>query len=310
MIRDIDLYRFARRELSAQANVTFVEGHVNRIEDGVDEARVIAGRHTFTGQWVFDSTFGPSGNIPDPARYHDLKMHFKGWEIETSTPAFDPQAATFLDFRTPQKQSVRFFYVLPLSERRALVEYTLISPAVLRSGEYEQALRAYIRKTLGIPEYRLVREEGGVLPLTDRPFARRLGQRIMAIGAKGGRVKPTTGYAFTRIQRDSAAILQSLLNAGHPFDVPEDSARYRLYDALMLDIMSRHGEAVQSIFGALFKHNPVDRVFRFLDETGSVWENLALIATLPPRLFLQAIPRLAERRSAPSNRGRVEAVNG
>ena len=96
-----------------------------------------------------------------------------------------------------------------------------------------------------------------------------------------------------RIQDDSAAIVQSLLKRGHPFGVPADSRRYRLYDSIMLEIMSRHGGQVGPIFAAMFKHNPIDRIFRFLDEAGSIWENLVLIPTLPPRLFLEALLRLA-----------------
>jgi hypothetical protein len=39
----------------------------------------------------------------------------------------------------------------------------------------------------------------------------------------------------------------------------------------------------------MFKNNSIGRVFRFLDEVASPWENFLLIATLPPRLFLQAL---------------------
>ena len=111
----------------------------------------------------------------------------------------------------------------------------------------------------------------------------------MNIGTRGGRIKPSTGYAFVRIQQDSQAIVRSLLDNGHPFDVPSDSRRYRLYDSLMLDIMQHHGDGIKPIFTALFKNNPITRVLRFLDEQGSPAENALLIASLPPKLFLQAL---------------------
>ena len=57
----------------------------------------------------------------------------------------------------------------------------------------------------------------------------------------------------------------------------------------MLQIMDRHGDQIEPIFAALFKKNPIERVLRFLDEAASLWENLSLIATLPPALFLQAL---------------------
>ena len=190
----------------------------------------------------------------------------KAGRLKHRSSAFDPSAATFLDFRTPQNGATRFFYVLPFDERHALVEYTLFSNMPLLPREYEQAMQAYLRDVLKIDEYRLTRQEGGVIPITDQPYPRRLGGRVMAIGMQGGRIKPSTGFAFMRVQSDSAAIVQSLLKHDQPFDVPEDSARYRLYDSMLLDIMEREPEQIQSIFAALFKRNSIEHVLSFLDE--------------------------------------------
>jgi lycopene beta-cyclase len=219
-------------------------------------------------------------------------MQFKGWEIETPCLAFNPQVARLFDFRTPQNGAMRFFYVMPYTECRALVEYTLFSSGVHRQDDYEQALRHYVGHTLGVQDYTVVSEENGAVPLTDYAFPRRLGAHIMSIGAKAGRIKPSTGYSFLRVQKDAAAIVESLLRTGHPFDVPADAPFYRLCDSIMLNIMAQLGEQIKPIFTALFRNNPIERVLRFLDETATPAENMALIASLPPRRFLQALWRL------------------
>ena len=296
MIRGIDFYRFVRAELSARANVDFVQGAVERIQDDAQAARVIVGGHAYCGAWVFDGLLGPSEFKPDPSRYHHLMQHFRGWVIETDRAAFDPHAPTLFDFRTPQNGAMRFVYTLPFSERCALIEYTLFSADVLRREEYERGLRDYIETRLEIRDYQIVEEENGVIPMTDRPFPRRLGQRVMSIGTKGGRVKPSTGYAFLRVQRDSAAIVQSLLKRDHPFDVPGDSAWYRLHDSIMLNLMLRDGDLIRPLFTALFKNNPIRRIFRFLDEAGPPWQDVRLLASLPPWPFLRALLRVCARR--------------
>lgn len=283
MIRGIDFYRFVRDALSAYPNVEFLQGTVERIDDGSDQARASVDGQIYTGKWIFDSRFRFSTFKPDPARTHSLRQHFIGWVIETPGKAFNPQAATFLDFRTPQKNEMRFFYVLPFSERQALVEYVLLSP-----DDYDQALKDYLESALGIKDYRILAREAGVNPLSDYPFRRRAGRRVMTIGTLGGRVKPSSGYAFTRIQRDSAAIVHSLLQEGHPFNVPGTPGLYRLCDSLMLQVMYHQGGRIKSIFTAMFKNNPIERIFHFLDETASPWENLSMMASLPPWLFLWA----------------------
>jgi lycopene beta-cyclase len=292
MVRGIDFYRFARQELAADGNVEFLQGRVERIQDGKETAVVSVDGKTYTADWAFDSRFNPASLRPGPSHYHHLNLHFRGWEIETTQDVFDPEVMTLLDFRTPQKGDARFFYILPFSARRALVEYTLFTSGRSSRDESEPALREYLRSSLGVQDYRVIRAESGLILATDQPFPRRGGCHIMNIGTRAGRVKPTTGYAFTRIQQDSAAIVASLLRFGHPFAVPKDSARYQLYDTILLQIMYRHGEQVKPIFTELFKNNPFERVLRFLDEAAPLKENLRLIATLPPQDFIQALLRV------------------
>jgi lycopene beta-cyclase len=114
----------------------------------------------------------------------------------------------------------------------------------------------------------------------------------MAIGAKAGRVKPSTGYSIMRVQRDAEAIVQSLVQHGHPFDVPDDSDWYRLLDRVMLEIMQEDGESLAQIFTAMFTRNPAERILHFLDERASVAEQAALIASLPAGEFVKALGRL------------------
>jgi lycopene beta-cyclase len=284
---------------------------------------VVVDGQSFSGSWVFDSTLPPSlrGSVPTSLRasfakqspaatdeiassssgllamttdghYHHLNQHFRGWEIETDRPVFNPQLPTLFDFRTPQAGHMCFVYTLPLAENRALIEYTLFSSHLLTLEEYDAGLKTYIEDVLNIKQYTINHVEAGVIPMTDHPFPRRLGQRVMSIGTKGGRVKPSTGYAFLRIQRDSAAIVQSLIAHGQPFAIPGRRGRFGLHDSILLNIMTRHPDDLKPIFTIMFKHNPIQRIFRFLDETATLSEEVRFIASLPPWRFLQALFRL------------------
>ncbi len=288
MIRGIDFYNFAQQQLAAHPNVTFLQGNLQAVQDGPDQAQVQVDGQVLAGDWVFDSTFDPAQFKPDLSRYHYLKQHFKGWVIEAPADLFQPDLPTLFDFRTPQYNEMRFLYVLPFSTRQALVEYTLFSAELLTPQAYMDALRDYLRQNWGLEDYRLLEEESGIIPMTDQPFPRRNGQRILNIGTKGGRVKPSSGYAFLRIQRQSAEIVQSLLQQGHPFHLSRPAPRYSLFDSLMLQVMHRRGKEMKGIFAALFKNNPVERIFRFLDEEATWPQDVQLLTSLPPAPFLQA----------------------
>jgi lycopene beta-cyclase len=224
MIRGIDFYRSARQVLSACPHVEFLQGRVEVIEDGDQQASVLVDGQKYAGTWVFDSLFNWTTFKPDQAHYHTLKQQFKGWEIETTEQAFNPQVATFSDFRASQEKGVHFFYMLPYCERYALVESVLCSTVPASWEVREQALRVYLETILGVKAYRTIHEEQGISPLTDWPFPRRTGKHIMAIGTHGGMVKPSTGYGFLRMQEDSSAIVRSLLKVSNPFSVPPGSS--------------------------------------------------------------------------------------
>lgn len=293
MIDSNDFYRFASHMLSTAPQIEFVQGKVEHIEDGEQVASVLIDGQRYTGTWIFDSIFDQAGNLPTHRHYHLLKQQFKGKEITTPEPIFNPEIATFLDFRAPQKQGAHFFYVLPFSQNHALVESVFYTPTPIDWKICDQVLDLYFEQVLKLPSYVTKREEQGITRLTDQPFPRRTGKHVMTIGMKGGRVKPSTGYAFWRIQQDSSAIVYSLIEAGHPFHVPISPRRYRFFDSVLLEIVTSHKEMMAQIFTELFRRNSVERIFRFLDEIASPWENGLMVPSLPTELLRQALCQIS-----------------
>ncbi|MBN1923081.1 MAG: Lycopene cyclase [Anaerolineae bacterium] len=309
MLRGIDFYNYSRETFAASPHVTWLQGHIESVGDGNVGAQVTVDGRTFTADWAFDSRWDLHDYTSTTAvaaaglcsarvgRYHYLQQHFLGWEIVVKTPCFDSQTATLFDLRTPQRDDtgwdgMRFMYILPFSERSALVEFTLFSARLLSQADYEAALRDYIRDVLGVGEFCITAKENGVIPMTDQPFPRRASRYVMRTGTRGGRVKASSGFAFFRTVQDSHAIARSLIAHGHPFDIPVPPRRYRLFDSMLLQILYRRGDLAERVFADLFSKNPLDRLLRFLDEEGSLWENLRLMATVPPLPFMSAWLRL------------------
>lgn len=289
-IRGLDYYRFVRAALLARpAQFTLLQGTVTGLENTATGVLARSTAGDITARYAFDSR--PPDIRPQPDKYRYLQQHFVGWEVETTTDAFDPAVVEFMDFRGAQHREARFMYVLPFSRRSALVEYTLFSAQVLPKGEYEAALRKYLAEA-GITDYRITAEEVGAIPMTDHPLPARVGANIFNLGTRAGRAKPSTGYAFQRSQQHAARLTQALAETGHPpADATGDRWQFRYFDALLLDIMQRQGETTRNIFAELFARNPVGRILRFLDERTSWADNLRVMHSVSPGPFLRAIAR-------------------
>jgi lycopene beta-cyclase len=288
-IRGVDYYRFVQTMLASQPQqFTILRGTVAELKNEADGVTVRSSAGDFTARYAFDSR--PPRIQPRPGKYHYQVQHFVGWEVEADVDVFNPDVAEFMDFRGEQQQEARFIYMLPFSRRKALVEYTLFSGTPLNKSEYEDALRAYLGTTLGLKGYRVTAEEVGAIPMTDHPLPARTGPRIVNIGTRGGRAKASTGYAFKRIQQQSARLVAALAATGQlPADVTGDRWQFRLFDTLLLDIMQRRGETTRDIFTQLFANNPVERIFRFLDERTSWLDNLRIMNSVSAAPFMRSI---------------------
>jgi lycopene beta-cyclase len=290
-IRGLDFYRFVHRALTERpAQFTVVRCTVKTVDNVDHRARARTTAGEFRARYAFDSRPPNLAELQQPDKHRYLLQHFVGWEVETDTDVFNPEVVEFMDFRGAQGHEARFMYVLPFTARRALVEYTLFSAVELPKAEYEAALRDYLNNRLKLKSYRIVEVEVGAIPMTDHPLPTRAGQHIINIGTRGGRAKPSTGYAFSRIQDHSARLVAALASTGQPpADSTGDRWQFRLFDTLLLDIMQRKGESVRDIFQELFERNPVERIFRFLDEQTSWADNLRVMNSVAPGPFMRSI---------------------
>ncbi|GLY49825.1 lycopene cyclase family protein [Lentzea sp. NBRC 102530] len=298
VVRGGDLADAVARLTNPLRHFTSLRGHVDRIErDGV----IVDGEHV-RAKWVFDSVIGPGS--PPPA---DASLVFRGWHVRSERAAFDAETPTLFDFRTSQLNSASFVYVLPFDAHHALVEHTAFTaPGAPESpSDQEEALAEYLTEVVRTGGHEVERAERAVLPLrAAQPV--RAGGTVLRIGAEGGLLKASTGFAYQRIQRDSAAIADSLRRNGHPFDLPVTPARFRTFDGTLLDVVTREPAQLERAFGALFRRRTAEPALRFLDEESSVAGEWRLFAGMPAAPYLAAARRrLAhEGRTAPAEWGR------
>ncbi|MEU5145652.1 MULTISPECIES: lycopene cyclase family protein [Streptomyces] len=278
MIRSDDFESLVSRDLARSPNVRRLEATVDTVEEGADGVRVqitAPGGHqrALRARWVFDSR--PLGSIP--AARTTLLQHFHGWFVRTARPAFDCRTAELMDFRTVQPaDGLSFGYVLPTGPREALVEYTEFSPQVLTASGYESALRRYTEEILSLGELEITATETGLIPMTDAPMPRRVGAAVFRIGAAGGATRPSTGYTFAGLQRQTSAVAAALRQGRRPVPPAGHSLRARTMDAVLLRALGSGRVDGPDLFCRLFARVPSARLLRFLDGHTSLFEDLAV----------------------------------
>ena len=126
---------------------------------------------------------------------------FLGWELELERP-HGLAHPVLMDATVPQVDGFRFFYLLPLSDTRLLVEDTRYSE---HQHLDEPSFRAEVQQYCDAKGWRIrnmEREEKGVLAIPFFvPRAINGSDGVPAIGLSGGFFHPVTGYSLPQVVR-------------------------------------------------------------------------------------------------------------
>jgi lycopene beta-cyclase len=286
MIRGIDLYEHVIAAAKNFPNIEFKIEKVIHLSSENEQAVVETENNIYTTDFVFNSILFEK--ISPAKNKYLLLQHFKGWMIETDNPCFNPTVATFMDFTVEQTQGTTFMYVLPVSENKALVEYTLFTENILKPEEYDTALRKYVFQTLNINEYKISHEEFGIIPMTNQKFAANKG-RIINIGTAGGQTKASSGFTFQFIQKQSNRIIDSLVKNEALLSATNLRHRkFRFYDSVLLNILAKKKMSGQKIFTRIFQNCSPQTILKFLDNESDLFDDLEIIYSLPINKFLRA----------------------
>lgn len=310
-LRAEDFYQAALARIRAHDNVTLKLGVAvtgGYHENGSGGVCIATSAGVFEGEMLFDALSVGSPRFP-VAQTGDVTFlqQFFGQFIQTDSDVFDPQTVTLMDFavagtkdeREGEGEAIRFMYLLPLSPREALVENTVLLPggsgakdAPARVGSTaanRRDISAYLKMRYDIDTFQVSGEEQGLIPMTTRHFPVQTGKHTFSIGLVGGAARPSSGYAFQRIQRNCRNLAQALIQ-GNLGLLRQTAAQRRTatLDRIFLRTMQQNPGAVPGYFDRLFSRVPPDKLVRLLSDSASLLDCAAVVRALPPADFIRA----------------------
>tara|TARA_B100000214_G_scaffold366572_1_gene335696 strand:+ start:2370 stop:3428 length:1059 start_codon:yes stop_codon:yes gene_type:complete len=214
----------------------------------------------------------------------NLWQHFQGIEIETTEKFFDDKIVNLMDFDCDQRNNVHFFYILPFSKNKAMIETTWLSKEDKSLKDYDSQTKSYINR-LGIKDYKINFKEEGAIPLFHPKYKKE--KNKINIGTAGGMTRLSTGYTFLNIQEHSRFIRINLENIGNTkkYDIGK---KYQFLDQIFLKVLKKHPEKMPGIFFKMFGAS-YDATIKFLSNKSNFFEDLSIISKMPKWLFIKSI---------------------
>ena len=215
-----------------------------------------------------------------------LWQHFQGIEIETPKNIFDEEIINLMDFNCDQRNDVHFFYTLPFSKNRALIETTWLSDLEDRSlMDYDLQLENYIKNNLGIKNYKINFTEKGAIPLFYPSL--RNDNRMINIGSAGRMTRLSTGYTFLNIQEHSKYIVKNIENI-EKIKTFSLGKKYQFLDKVFLRVLEKYPEKMPKIFSNMFKSSS-NTIIKFLSNKSNIFEDINIICKMPKLIFIKAL---------------------
>ena len=215
-----------------------------------------------------------------------LWQHFCGVEIETKKDFFDEEIINLMDFDCEQKKSVHFFYTLPYTKNKALIETTWLSMMEDNSEkDYENQIKKYIENHLNIKNYKINFKEEGAIPLF-YPTNKNEKNKIN-IGTAGGMTRLSTGYTFLNIQEHSSFIRENFENITKKKGFKIEK-KYQFLDKIFLKVIKKNPEIMPNIFFKMFNSSS-NTVIKFLSNKSNILEDFSIILKMPKSIFIKAL---------------------
>ena len=191
-----------------------------------------------------------------------------------------------MDFNCDQKNDVHFFYTLPYSKNKALIETTWLSSLEDKTlMDYDLQLDNYIKNNLGIKIFKINYKEKGAIPLFYPNTEKQI--KKIDIGSIGRMTRLSTGYTFLNIQEHSKYIRKNIDDIEN-VKIFELGKKYQFLDKVFLKVLKNNPDRMPEIFYKMFT-NPSNIVIKFLSNKTNIFEDLRIISKMPKWIFIKAL---------------------
>ena len=249
----------------------------NKSVNIIQEDALIEGKH------IFDSR---QPKIPSDI----LLQHFEGYIITSEKNIFDDKTVTLMDFRCDQSKGMHFIYLLPLNKNSALVESTIFSKNIEKPSFYLNAIKLYLRKYYNLTKFVKSHHEKGIIPMHDITVNSKFTYNI---GTRGGAVRPSSGYAFTFIQKQVFQIKSQLISKGKI----KTSVHKKLdlfLDRIFIKVIELNPQIAPKIFSNLAKGINGDEMAMFMSGDCSFFTKFKIIKSMPKIPFMMAFLKIVK----------------
>ena len=286
-IRSSKFYDTSIKAISEHKNITLKLNEsvldVKKIENGY---LVTTDKENYIGKNILDTRNNKNIFKKNPFLY----QLFICYEIKSKTiNKYEVNKAYIMHNMNANKNFFYFDYILPIKKNNFLYEFTVFTKRKLSKAYLENILIKKLKK-LSLKKHEIIRKEFGVIPMG---FINRNAlskqKRFYYAGTSAGAVRPSSGYAFLRIQKWAEKAASTINQKGYLISHPKEKFFSLVLDRIFLKIISSNIKKTAEIFFHFSKNINADSFVRFMSGNANFIDYLKVILAMPTKTVIKCL---------------------
>ena len=289
-IRSINFYEKIIKKINNSLNIDLrLNEDILSVKKLESYYRVTTNKRIYTAKNILDTR----PNLNHFNKYPLLFQSFIGFEIISDHQIPIKKNCAYL-MRNMNVENEKFYfeYILPLKNNKFLFELTAFSKVKLPYEYLEKKIKKYL-ENYKIKNYDIIRKEYGVLPMGFVNLRKIFkGSNYFYTGTSAGAIRPSSGYAFLRIQNWAEACSLQLKKNGTLITFPKDTFFLKTLDKIFLKIIYSNIYICPKVFYLLTKRVSVHAFIKFMNGNASFIDYIKIILAMPKRIFIRCLLKI------------------
>lgn len=276
---DSALYLSCIEEKLRSSSIKIIRDSVEKIKIKKNNKRELQCKNnTYEAIHVYDSR-------PPEIEDGSLRQHFLGIEFELNDNQ-NINAPILMDFRVDQSFGLHFIYALPFTDNRLFIESTVISKKFNEKRWYRNQIKEWI-KHRNLKVSKAVSEEIGAISQERCDHKNKF---TKAIGARGGAIRLSSGYAFHNIQEQVKLLAKNITS--NNYDTSNViSNRIHFMDNLFNKVLINNPEHSSELFLSTACHLTGKEFAEFMLNKANILTWCKVIMSMPKINFMKELIR-------------------
>ena len=285
-VRSIDFYNYSLKKIKETPNINLYLGEsVKKINKNKNNYLVCTEKNKYIAKNIIDTRPKKDIYLKEPF----LFQSFLGYELEVKNHVSKFDTAKVMDDMRLIKGIFVFDYVLPFGKNKILIEVTTFSEKEMSIYSLQAMLNNTLRK-YRFEKYKIIRKEYGVIPMgfIDNNLISKKKNYFLA-GTLGGAVRPSSGYAFLRIQEWAMKCTKLLQTKNKIISHQKEKLIEKKLDMIFLRTLVNNPQYVPNIFYIFLKRVSTDTLIRFMSGNANILDYFKIVFSMPKRIFLKSL---------------------